>query len=329
MIKEETLFILGAGASKPYGYPTGQELREKIISQFPGIYHRKIQEYYANAPSPSRINEQMTAVHDFVDAFERSTEFIDKFLSMNPKRYPDIGRRAITVIILEAEMNSSYRERAPGGKDEDWYTLLYRTMTQTLSTPDSLEEFSKNKVRFITFNYDRSLEHFLFDSLSYAFDDRGDEIRDKAKKYFPFPIIHVYGQIDKPEWGGGLPYKQPLDFARIHDLKNNIKLIGDRTEVEKDEIVEHFEWAKRIYFLGFGYADENLDAIGIRDFISSGMRGAYIYGTARGSTSDEIHRIKRRFLKEGSEFPPFQLLDEFIKLEPVGCYSLLRHFPLI
>lgn len=30
MITENTIFILGAGASKPYGFPTGAELREQI-----------------------------------------------------------------------------------------------------------------------------------------------------------------------------------------------------------------------------------------------------------------------------------------------------------
>lgn len=33
MIKTNTLFILGAGASKPFGYPTGKELRDLIRGQ--------------------------------------------------------------------------------------------------------------------------------------------------------------------------------------------------------------------------------------------------------------------------------------------------------
>lgn len=32
MITKNTLFILGAGASVPYGYPTGRELRKLLIS---------------------------------------------------------------------------------------------------------------------------------------------------------------------------------------------------------------------------------------------------------------------------------------------------------
>ena len=35
MISEETLFILGAGASKPYRYLTGKELRKYICKGLP------------------------------------------------------------------------------------------------------------------------------------------------------------------------------------------------------------------------------------------------------------------------------------------------------
>jgi hypothetical protein len=35
MIDRSTVFILGAGASVPYGYPTGFQLRNDIIGSFP------------------------------------------------------------------------------------------------------------------------------------------------------------------------------------------------------------------------------------------------------------------------------------------------------
>ena len=38
MITEKTVFILGAGASKPYGFPTALELRKDIIYKFPNLY---------------------------------------------------------------------------------------------------------------------------------------------------------------------------------------------------------------------------------------------------------------------------------------------------
>jgi len=34
---KSTILILGAGASKPYGYPTAGELRNDIIKEYPGV----------------------------------------------------------------------------------------------------------------------------------------------------------------------------------------------------------------------------------------------------------------------------------------------------
>ncbi len=43
MITQDTVFILGAGASAPYGYPTAKELRTFIITQFRNKYSSYIQ----------------------------------------------------------------------------------------------------------------------------------------------------------------------------------------------------------------------------------------------------------------------------------------------
>lgn len=34
MISEDTVFVLGAGASAPYGYPIGSELRDDVCLNF-------------------------------------------------------------------------------------------------------------------------------------------------------------------------------------------------------------------------------------------------------------------------------------------------------
>ena len=38
MIERKTLFVLGAGASKPYNYPTGRELKTYIVRSFPADF---------------------------------------------------------------------------------------------------------------------------------------------------------------------------------------------------------------------------------------------------------------------------------------------------
>jgi len=159
MIKTPTLFILGAGASKPYGYLTGAELRADIIKNY-GNYYRKLKDD-SQKELPDSL-ETYREIRAFVQIFSNSSiSSIDKFLSLNPNAalYGKIG---ITLSILNSEKESRFREGV--NPQEDWYTYLFNRMTEELREPDDYKNFLKNNVAFITFNYDRSLEYILYES---------------------------------------------------------------------------------------------------------------------------------------------------------------------
>lgn len=44
MITEETVFIIGAGGSALYGFPTGEQLSQLIIGHFPEAYRQLIRQ---------------------------------------------------------------------------------------------------------------------------------------------------------------------------------------------------------------------------------------------------------------------------------------------
>ena len=79
----------------------------------------------------------------------------------------------------------------PDGKD--WYEYL------SVKLNSSFEEFGENKLSVITFNYDRSLEHYLLNSLINLHGKTCDEC---VKALAQIPIVHVYGQL------GERPYPQ-------------------------------------------------------------------------------------------------------------------------
>ena len=108
MIDKSTLFILGAGASFPYGYPTGQGLREYIFTKFPDDYSGLLRVYYSSDNSYSRAMREVT---EFSKAFANSPRvFIDEFLSIN-QQYQDIGKAAIATAILTYERKSKFNEK--------------------------------------------------------------------------------------------------------------------------------------------------------------------------------------------------------------------------
>jgi hypothetical protein len=108
MIKEPTLFILGAGASKPYGYPTGRELRKQIINDSCTLLGKVINRS-RNMEDLVRKRHRREA-KKFVRAFEKSSvESIDKWLSQNPT-FSYYGKIAITLCIIQNEVESVFCE---------------------------------------------------------------------------------------------------------------------------------------------------------------------------------------------------------------------------
>ncbi len=292
MIETPTLFVLGAGASKPYGYPTGPELRSEIVRHFFTAFQLLLkQDSLINAEEKVKL---LKKIPEFINTFKKSSiESIDKFLALNPI-FSNFGKMAITQIILTKEKTSKFRENL-NDSNEDWYNLLFNRMISTFNTPNDIDKFRENKIAFITFNYDRSLEHFLYESFFNAFSQNSDLIKiglNWQKKYLPFPIIHVYGQVDNHVINGGSKYGSEVDFEKIQNLSGGIRVIGERSQGMKEQVKDLIANYKRIFFLGFGYAIDNLEAIGLPEGINEEWD---IYGTAKGMTEKEINNVKSLF----------------------------------
>lgn len=293
MISVDTVFVIGAGASSPYGYPTGEGLKNNICNLSAGTYQGRVR--------------NGADVASFVSSFRNSgIKSIDKYLAINPD-YSEIGKIFILYNIFYAESKSRFgMDMLKENKDYDWYTYLYNRMTESFDSPESISEFSNNKVSFITFNYDRSLEYFLYKSLSNTFKNANDnKIYEQINK---INIHHVYGKIANMPWEeNGIPFMNvyksnlsinfsgiELDYNQIKfdAIAENIRVINERSNSNIEEIRRLIRECKRIYFLGFSYADENLKALDIDKNIDGHKK---IYGTGKGLTEGEINRVKKSF----------------------------------
>ena len=174
MITTPTVLVLGAGASCPYGFPTAKELKNRICEVFsnPDVIRRL-------AEGLERSRDQFV---EFRESFWRSgTSSVDAFLEGRPE-FLDVGKLAIAYCLIPFENEADlYR---PPTDDGDWYLYLSERLNA------SFDEFENNKLSIITFNYDRSLEHHLFNSLRNWHGRSVDECIEKLAKV---PIIHVYG----------------------------------------------------------------------------------------------------------------------------------------
>ena len=108
MITTPTLFILGAGASKPYGYPTGRELRTNIVKDCIKDFDelKGLDPQYAPLEASTIRDGLMRLANNFKNS---SLKSVDKYLALNTlDGY--VGKFAITQSIFNSERASCFRE---------------------------------------------------------------------------------------------------------------------------------------------------------------------------------------------------------------------------
>jgi hypothetical protein len=238
---------------------------------------------------------------------------------------------AICLSILYAERYSDFREQVKKTEAEhDWYFYLYDRLTRDATGKDDYGQFAENHVTFVTFNYDRSLEHFLFTSLLHSFE--GIDEQKTKEELGRKPVIHIYGKPALLPWErddgqGALSYASQIDDFTSIDLLgivDNIYVVhGRRTNPNLERARKKIREAEHVFFLGFGYATENLDAF---DFPRVLKPEHLIYGTALGSVQKEVDDIAsyfdRALSSTGAQFRP----SERIHIHDCDCARLLREF---
>lgn len=254
MIRRPTVFVLGAGASVPFGFPTGPELRRRLCAEM-----RQGKDLHALLEATGLDG---TEVEKARYEFERSgLHSIDSFVAYRPE-YQQICETAIAAALLPLEAVSSLTN--VGGKhgNADWYQLLWNELLSEVEAADGLV---KNSVRFITFNYDRSLEQFLVGAIAGTFGVSQEAAINALRA---FPIKHVYGSLGECEPSQGFAYgghsREQL-VERMVRARSSIKTVPSVRGGRDDEAAEWLASAHRVYVLGFGFDPINCDRIGLSD----------------------------------------------------------------
>ena len=336
MIKKPAVLILGAGASMNYGFPSGLQLKAMICK---AIQERKdIFSDLVQATNPDHVE-------DFYNNFLLSSEFsIDAFLQHNTK-YLEVGRRAIANVLLRKEKHEELFDNwidkwlDPDNKDKHWYQLLFSKLNA------AFEDFDKNDLTIITFNYDRSLEHFLWESMKAKYSDQDEH--SILEKLRTIPVIHVYGKLGSlPTYdaeGSPVPYglhgAQKAQMAAYLDFASQSIFTIHQAEMEDvtTKVQESLSRTERIYFLGFGYDNINMGHLFMvygNNLLKERGLGAKCSGTAMGVSPHQklylgnfgLSRMKSDYVREckgdtdqPSKFPDSTIYD-FLYYNP---YSIL------
>jgi hypothetical protein len=284
-IEKSTVFVLGAGASVPYGYPTGGQLVDWII----------------NSPLQANTTLNCQDYWNFKAALAKSPdESVDAFLESQPNLEP-IGKRAIAEWLINCEMAEKLKRRA---ESDDWVRALFRAQLKGRA----FEHIPGLPFCFVTFNYDRSLEAVIFDCLSGKF---GRSDQDTGGMCMTIPIFHVHGCLDPLHWDTrwGIPtraYGPAITSDNVQRAADQIKIIHNPVANTPDftRARERLSTAERVYFLGFGYHLDNLRRLHNGTTWRLGVR---LSGTAFRLKAAQRHTVEDRLRAVGSGFPALDL----------------------
>jgi len=323
MINKKTVFVLGAGSSAHLGFPTGTDLKDRV-SSIP-----KDRNQYA--PFYSYLNYKDISTEDsdrfFSDLKYSGKSSVDAFLEHQSEFYAAVGKAAIATILIPFENKDKLFD-----KSSRWYGILFKQMSATF------EEFSNNQLSIITYNYDRSIEYYLVESLMHSYQRSRQEVASAMKH---IPIIHLHGDLGRPKYFTYLgennsacrSYDGTLDMPAIELASSRIKIIHESIENEPQfaAAMKLIKDADIVAFLGFGYDETNLKRL---DISSISFRKGYLekvgyfYGTSYGKHSAEAEWIKSYIhgitLGGSAEKIEDFILDQPILIQPKPLTELLH-----
>lgn len=279
MLRNKVVLVLGAGASNPYGFPLGGKIvRDILKGQITPQWTQMIQQVGFN------YSDFQSLQRDLLYARMPS---IDAFLEVR-REYEVLGKALIALYIADKENEGLlYKVKEDGEEDQDWYQYLFNLVIRE----SDIREFTTKKLSFITYNYDRSLEFFLYNAMRQQLRIKND---DGAYEVFKqIDIVHLHGKIgelavDKIGVGAGRAYKQIESESELNTARAGIKIIYE--DVAKDPVFEKalqlMKEAQVLIFLGFSYHPTNVSRLRMKEVFS--IPPKTIVGTAKGMTESEI-----------------------------------------
>jgi len=268
MITKPTALVLGAGASIPYGFPSAKDLRNVVLDN---TYPRPSKNWINLFSDLDATTEE--DLRDFGGALQESgMASVDAFLEYRTDLIP-LGKLTIAAALIPCENeNNLYTFSRKGG--ESWYEFLWGK----LRAPYEL--LHENRLSIITFNYDRSLEQYIFKCIKRTFNLKDNECYEKLKA---IPIVHVHGTLGTLPWQvkrtTQRPYTAEIPWNYVKIAGDQIKIISDKEQNEEDiQLARQLLIdAEMVYFLGFGYHEANMDRLDI-----GGLNKNKLFGTGRG-----------------------------------------------
>jgi hypothetical protein len=327
LLAKHTVLVLGAGASMPFGFPSGEKLVSRILTiledEAPkaplqlirrALGSDQLQVPLGKTPRAPELGDPVASFREGL--FYSGRQSIDMFLEHNPE-FLTIGKMAIAAALVPLE--NPDRLFSAGS---NWYKTLFNYLNTRF------EEFAKNPLAILTYNYDRSLEQFLITALRYSYQGMKTERARCWEQLSALPIVHLHGALGRLSQGEpGAPgeherdYRPQLTNRDLMVCAQTIQVIseGGSSQPEYQAAHDHLRAAEVICFLGFGWDRTNLARLQVNTSENWQPERAR-YGTAYGKGDAEREAIMQHFSPVGG-------IDLGNRAQDIDAF--LRDFPVL
>lgn len=274
----KNVIIVGAGASKEFNLPTGEELKS-IIESFAtlkfndfGRPQNQHSDYVFGLLKKLTAGENLNEYLEGADQIRKNMSAapsIDNFLDTRQEDLSlvEFGKLAITVSLLKAERRSTLfvdPNKFPVQIDlasnaNTWIGRLFSILVAQRNFSDFLAAL-KN-ITFISFNYDRCIHQFICYAAQSYFNLSAVDVEEVINS---LNILYPYGSVGDFTWceRRGTPFGVLPDTDRILQISKELRTF---TQGSEDETVERMRNALNeadlVMFLGFGFHQLNLDLL--------------------------------------------------------------------
>lgn len=298
-------FVLGAGSSFEVDMPTGTELKSRIAKAL----SLKEDDFGRHIGGDDQLREALDQLAQRTDEPAAKARYfsaaklicggmpqapsIDNFIDShrsNPQ-IAEVGKLAIASEILKAERASKLfiSPRNIHNKldfqrvSDSWFNSFFQLLALNAQEEDLAERLQR--VRVVSFNYDRTIEHFLFHSIQNYYGCSPDRAADILKH---LTVLHPYGKVGHLPWqntGVCVPFGGDIHSSALLQVSKGLRTFTEGTsdtESQIESIRSAVFDAEILTFLGFAYHELNLELLfnPPRDTLKRPEK--QVFGTAMG-----------------------------------------------
>lgn len=201
--------------------------------------------------------------------------------------------------IIEAERQStlyfdpsSRRDRPLSSASDSWLAMILRDLTRGYSARNVSDAFSD--ITLVNFNYDRCVEHFIFNWLQDIYRLPQNEAGEIVRSIL---IYHPYGRIAPLDWEDpreGMAYGSSYSPESLLRMARKIRTYSEVFEPDSglSQVRDRLRVVESVVFLGFGFHQQNMNILSVGDAPSG--RSLSCFSTKSGISAPRWEIMKNR-----------------------------------